>query len=402
MEEIRRLGKLCDITLVASDHKFTAHRIVLASNIPYFKGMFLNDMIESKQEVITINTIDPGALEQFINYSYNGKIIINNENVQSLLIGANFFHLKNIKNACCEFIKKRLSIQDALCVRNFAEQLMCPDLVLAVNRFINKNFNRIISTSEFLDLTSKELADLLSRDELNVESEEQVYEAFTSWLKHDEANRKEHLPELFKLVRLPLISPIFIIEKISKEPLIKNDLKARDILDEGTHYHMVKEKRSEFKSFNLKPRCCNDAFGLIYAIGGLNSTGGHVSTVEVYDCISNKWRLAESMMTNRSRVAVAVLQGRLYAIGGYNGLERLHTVEVFEPETKKWKKVSSISKSRSALGSAVLNNKLYVCGGFDGFQSSDTVEMYDPKTDTYNFVFLKYTLTKKNLNKAKI
>jgi kelch-like protein 18 len=287
-------------------------------------------------------------------------------------------------------------------VRNFAEQLMCPDLVLAVNRFINKNFNRIISTSEFLDLTSKELADLLSRDELNVESEEQVYEAFTSWLKHDEANRKEHLPELFKLVRLPLISPIFIIEKISKEPLIKNDLKARDILDEGTHYHMVKEKRSEFKSFNLKPRCCNDAFGLIYAIGGLNSTGGHVSTVEVYDCISNKWRLAESMMTNRSRVAVAVLQGRLYAIGGYNGLERLHTVEVFEPETKKWKKVSSISKSRSALGSAVLNNKLYVCGGFDGFQSSDTVEMYDPKTDTYNFVFLKYTLTKKNLNKAKI
>lgn len=91
MEEIRRLGKLCDITLVAQEHKYTAHRIVLAASIPYFNAMFLHDLIESKQDVITINNIDSSALEQFINYSYNGKITINNENVQGLLIGANFF-----------------------------------------------------------------------------------------------------------------------------------------------------------------------------------------------------------------------------------------------------------------------------------------------------------------------
>ena len=174
MEEIRRAGKLCDITLVASEHKFTAHRIVLAASIPYFHAMFMQEMIESKQEVITINSVEPNALEQFINYSYNGKICINNENVQALLIGANFFLLKNIKYACVEFIKKRLSIQDALCVRNFAEQLMCHDLVLAVNRFVNKNFNKIVLTQEFLNLSSCELADLLERDELSVECEDQV------------------------------------------------------------------------------------------------------------------------------------------------------------------------------------------------------------------------------------
>lgn len=88
--------------------------------------------------------------------------------------------------------------------------------------------------------------------------------------------------------------------------------------------------------------------------------GGSISTVEIYDPAENRWRLAESMSTTRSRVAVAVLQGKLYAIGGYNGLERLATVEVFEPDCKKWKRVASISRPRSALGSAVLNNKLYV------------------------------------------
>ena len=103
--------------------------------------------------------------------------------------------------------------------------------------------------------------------------------------------------------------------------------------------------------------------------------GGSVSVVEVYDCVNDKWRVVESMSLNRSRVAVAVLQGRLYAIGGYNGLERLATVEFFDPEVKKWRRVCSISKPRSALGLAVLNNRLYVCGGYDGFASCDTVEM---------------------------
>ncbi|CAF0813231.1 unnamed protein product [Brachionus calyciflorus] len=386
MEEIRRLGKLCDITLMAQDHKYTAHRIVLAASIPYFNAMFLHDLIESKQDVITINNIDPSALEQFINYSYNGKITITNENVQALLIGANFFHLKTIKNACCEFVKKRLNVQDALCLRNFADQLMCHDLVLAVNRFINKNFLKIVQTQEFLGLSHLELGELLCRDELNVDCEEQVYEALLTWVKNDEANRIEHLFDLLKLIRLPLVVPVYLVETIGKEVLIRNNLKSRDLLDEAIYYHLLPDKRNKCKTFNLKPRCCNDAFGLIYAIGGINSTGGSVSTVEVYDCTSDRWRLADLMVTTRSRVAVAVLQGKLYAIGGYNGLERLSTVEVFEPDTKKWRRVASISKPRSALGSAVLNNKLYVCGGYDGFASSDTVEMYDPKNDKWTIL----------------
>ena len=32
----------------------------------------------------------------------------------------------------------------------------------------------------------------------------------------------------------------------------------------------------------------------------------------------------------RSRVGVAVMKSRLYAIGGYNGTERLNTVEEFD------------------------------------------------------------------------
>lgn len=219
------------------------------------------------------------------------------------------------------------------------------------------------------------MADILNRDDLSVDSEEQVYEALLAWIKHDSESREKYLFQLLQLVRLPLVGPNYLVENISNETLVKNNFRCRDLLDEAIYYHLLPEKRSHYKTFNLKPRCCNDAFGLIYSIGGMSTSGGSVSVVEVYDCVHDKWRFAESINLNRSRVAVAVLQGRLYAIGGYNGLERLSTVEYFDLETKKWRKVASISKPRSALGLAVLNNRLYVCGGYDGFASCDTVEM---------------------------
>lgn len=47
------------------------------------------------------------ALESLINFAYSGRISINVNNVQSLLIGASFLQLKWVRNACATFIKER-------------------------------------------------------------------------------------------------------------------------------------------------------------------------------------------------------------------------------------------------------------------------------------------------------
>lgn len=47
------------------------------------------------------------ALETLINFAYSGRISINVNNVQSLLIGASFLQLKWVRNACATFIKER-------------------------------------------------------------------------------------------------------------------------------------------------------------------------------------------------------------------------------------------------------------------------------------------------------
>jgi hypothetical protein len=52
---------------------------------------------------------------------------------------------------------------------------------------------------------------------VQVNSEEPVYHAVLSWVKHDEKNRLIWLPCLLKFVRLPLLSACFITDVIDAE-----------------------------------------------------------------------------------------------------------------------------------------------------------------------------------------
>lgn len=65
------------------------------------------------------------------------------------------------------------------------------------------------------------------------------------------------------------------------------------------------------------------------------------SSVEIYDPTSKKWSPIDGMVTLRTRVGVAVNQRQVYAIGGFNGQDRLDLVEKFDYDTLKWTTVGA-------------------------------------------------------------
>ncbi|XP_067835021.1 kelch-like protein 18 [Heptranchias perlo] len=383
MEEIRRQGKLCDVTLRVGDHKYSAHRIVLAASIPYFHAMFTNDMIECKQDEIVMQGMDPSALEALINFAYNGRLAIDQQNVQSLLIGASFLQLQNVKDACCTFLRERLHPKNCLGVRQFAETMMCTVLYDSSNSFIHQHFVEVSMSEEFLQLLFEEVLELVARDELNVKSEEQVFEAVLAWVRFNRENREDYLPQLLTKVRLPLCRPQFLTDRVQQDDLVRCCHKCRDLVDEAKDYHLMPERRPHLPSFKTRPRCCTSIAGLIYAVGGLNSAGDSLNVAEVFDPIANRWERCQEMTTSRSRVGVAMVNGLLYAIGGFDGQSRLSTVEVYNPETDTWTKVASMNSKRSAMGTAVMDGHIYVCGGYDGISSLNSVECYTPEADKW-------------------
>ena len=54
-------------------------------------------------------------------------------------------------------------------------------------------------------------------------------------------------------------------------------------------------------------------------------------------------------------VGVAVLDGLLYAVGGFDSEDRLRTVECYCPETNEWKLSAPMNTPRSGAGVTTLN-----------------------------------------------
>lgn len=68
--------------------------------------------------------------------------------------------------------------------------------------------------------------------------------------------------------------------------------------------------------------------------------------MEYYDPKTNTWNMAPAMSMLRSRLGVAVLRGKLYAFGGYNGKDRLASVEVYDAVKKEWSTVCPMQCKR--------------------------------------------------------
>uniref|UniRef100_A0A182K5Y3 Kelch-like protein diablo n=1 Tax=Anopheles christyi TaxID=43041 RepID=A0A182K5Y3_9DIPT len=392
MKEIRRMGKLCDVTLKVDSHSFSAHRIVLAATIPYFYAMFTHNMAESRIKEITMKEIEPMALESLINFAYSGLVKIDTQNVQSLMVGASFLQLNEVRDACAKFLKRKFHPQNVLGIRQFADTLGCSKLIVSADRYIHQHFSKVAAGDEFVALSYSELIDVISRDELNVKSEECIFEACMRWVKHDQDVRSEYLPLILANIRLPLLSPQFLADNVATEELIKTSHKCRDLLDEARDFHLMPERRALVSTMRTRPRCFDFVVGLIFAVGGLTKNGESVSTVEIYNPATKEWSMGEAMTMLRSRVGVAVTNGKLYAFGGFNGTERLSTVEIYDPRKHRWSQGMAMRCKRSAVGVAALEDYVYVCGGYDGLTSLSTVERYCPKTDAWSTVapMMKY------------
>jgi hypothetical protein len=106
----------------------------------------------------------------------------------------------------------------------------------------------------------------------------------------------------------------------------------------------------------------------LVAIGGVDSSGHVLSTVEIYNEATGTWGEGAPMPTPRAFLSVVGgVDGYIYAIGGSDSTGKsLATVEKYNPSTNSWSTAASLNTARSHLG-AVLGplDVIYVTGGID-------------------------------------
>lgn len=130
--------------------------------------------------------------------------------------------------------------------------------------------------------------------------------------------------------------------------------------------------------------------GVLYAAGGFTgmATTSAVNTFEAYDPVADGWTSKASMPTVRHQAGAAAVNGILYVIGGLDASsQQLSVVEAYDPVSNTWSTKTPMPTARGAFAIGVVSNVIYAVGGVyfaggGGFTTA-TVEAYDPATDSW-------------------
>lgn len=380
-------GQLCDIDIKVGEKTFSCHRVILSSVSNYFRTMFMSEMTESRQREVTIHDIDESAMEKLVQYAYTAKVQLTTENVQPILYAASILQIEMVAKACCEFMKKHLHPTNCIGVHNFAHQHNRIELIKMADDYILENFLEVVDTEEFKTLPIDLLEKLVSSSDLNVENENQIYEGVMKWVKMDTENRKCHLGKLMSKIKLPLLSPAYLLQTVATEELIRKDLECRDYVDEAKAYQMSLASLVSNVRISETTRPRKSYAGVLFCVGGRGASGDPFKSIEVYDPRRNRWFQVSEMNTRRRHVGVCCSGGLLYAIGGHDGTKHLKSGEVFDPALNTWKSsVKPMSTPRRGIALACLGAAIYAVGGLDDSTCYSLVERYDPSVDQWTMV----------------
>ncbi|XP_073481923.1 kelch-like protein 6 [Aquarana catesbeiana] len=436
LENLRLEKSLTDVVLCVGTSLFPCHRVVLAAASNYFRAMFCNDLKEKYEEKIIIKGVDAETMAIILDYAYTSKMVITKQNVQKILEAASLFQFLRMVDACSSFLTEALHPENCVGILRLADAHCLESLKLQVQNYIIQNFSQVVNYEEFLELPFDILNHILRSDELNVTEESQVFETVIKWVCYKQPERITLLPKMLEYVRLPLLDPWYLVGTVEANALIRQCPDVFPLMQEARMYYLT---GNEIISERTKPRIHEYQSEVFMIIGGCTKDERFVTEVTCLDplrrsrlevaklpvceqesesepkkwvefaCITfknevyisggketqhevwkynsslNKWIQIEFLNVGRWRHKMAALCGKVYAIGGFDGNQRMYSVEAYDPFHNCWTETAPLIMSVSSFAAASHKSKLYVIGGGpNGKLATDKTQCYDPSTNKWS------------------
>ncbi|MGH0134766.1 UNVERIFIED_CONTAM: hypothetical protein FKN15_071179 [Acipenser sinensis] len=431
---LRNSRILFDVALVVEGKAIEAHRILLAASCDYFRGMFAGGLREMQEKEVQVHGVSYTAMCKLLDFIYTAELELNLENVQEILAAACLLQIQVVIGFCCDFLISWVDDDNIMEVYKLADLFGLSQLSAKVDAYILKNFLAFSRTPAYRQLPLDKVYSLLSSNQLEVGSENEVYEAALHYhytpeqVETDQVSLQDSL-KLLETVRFclmekhvlqrlhdklngcplkdRLVAALQYHEKEALQPVLqspKTQLRSefRCIVGFGGMYSSRSETLSdeakflnpvtgEWRSLTAAqaPRMSNQGIAVInnfvYLIGGDNNTRGFRAESRCwrYDPRHDRWFQIQSMQQQHADHCVCALGGYLYTIGGRDYHNELRVVERYDPQTNTWEFVDPLKQEVYAHAGAVLDGKIYITCGRRGPIYLNETHCYDPEMNQW-------------------
>ncbi|KAM6995378.1 kelch-like protein 32 isoform 1-T1 [Tautogolabrus adspersus] len=443
LNQQRKDGLLCDVTLVAGEQKFHAHKAVLAACSDYFRAMFSLCMVESEADEVTLQGVTSVGLKHALDFAYTGQILLEPAVIQDVLSAGSHLQLLELLSLCSHYLIQELSSVNYLELYRVADLFHLPALEEAVVGFLVEHLSELSRSrqDEALQLPYRLLREVLKSDRLTSLSEEEIWKLVVLWLEHD--CRYQYTEDLLQHVRYGLMDVPTLHHLAHSHPLVQSSPTTAALVEEALDYHHATFAQPLRQSARTRPRfqsltlyiaggrkrevsrvrelryfnpaaqehvrvaggsnwselapmptgrshhCVAVMGNFLFVVGGeVEHATGRTCAVRTacrYDSRGNCWTEIAPMKACREHFVLGALGQYLYAVGGRNELRQvLPSVERYCPKRNKWMFVQPFDRSLSCHAGCVADNLLWVSGGVTNTaQYQNRLMVYDPEQDQW-------------------
>jgi hypothetical protein len=110
--------------------------------------------------------------------------------------------------------------------------------------------------------------------------------------------------------------------------------------------------------------------GILYVVGGVSGASPPGASVEpgavlIYDALAATWTTGAALPQPRDHLAVVVVDGEIWAIGGRTAAGNVARVDIYDPGTDMWRDGPPLPEPTSGAAEAAIGSRILVSGGED-------------------------------------
>lgn len=156
---------MCDMTISGDDSEkvFHVHKCLIISASDYFLAMFNSGMQETRATSIKLKGVSSNGLKEVIDFIYSGDLKLSHHNINDILRAVSHLQVKYALKLCEEYLIEETTCDNCIDMLNIAELFSICNVKNEVNRYVLRNFEKLIQNDQFKRLSLEQMQQCLKR-----------------------------------------------------------------------------------------------------------------------------------------------------------------------------------------------------------------------------------------------